>query len=165
VSTNDIWAAGVTAGDQLLTMHWNGHAWVTQSAPGTGGAVSIVGRGATNAWLLNGELSHWNGAAWTSTTLPANEINLNSGMALDGQGGVWMQLWLAPAPTAGIFGSVLAHYRDGRWGHQPVPMLNRHDPFLLAHMTTVPASTTLWAVGFALTSNTMSSAVILKYGR
>src|SRR5262249_35849956 len=54
VSTNDIWAAGVTAGDQLLTMHWNGHAWVTQSAPGTGGAVSIVGRGATNAWLLNG---------------------------------------------------------------------------------------------------------------
>ena len=169
VSANDIWAAGVIASDQQpITMHWNGHSWATQDAPAAPGATSIVARSADDAWLLNGELSHWNGATWTSTTLPADEINLPSGgtnMAPDGQGGVWMQLWYAPTTTE-ISGSSLAHYRNGKWVLQPDPVLYFDSPFLLAAMTSVPHSTTLWAVGLACTgSYAKCSAVILKDGR
>jgi len=91
-SSSDCWAVGLsgvdnpTAGEQLLTLNWNGSSWTRITTPNpTSGTVQFVGNPAltctstTNCWIAGAWqpgtpqdfVLQWNGTTWSVGSVPA----------------------------------------------------------------------------------------------
>ena len=104
VSSHDVWAVGVNAGEPLAE-HWDGRAWTVVPTPapgpqGSGAGAELYGVAAVSdrdAWAVGGTtdgatwIIHWDGTAWTRVPSPnpaGNNAQLN-GVATASAASAW----------------------------------------------------------------------------
>ncbi|WP_433334323.1 hypothetical protein [Spirillospora sp. CA-294931] len=155
--SNNVWAAGYQLGgtaDQPLIQHWNGKKWSTVKTPATPGSSrlhSIVAIPGGQLWAVGQSPSRavvmrYVKRAWVHAPRVPGSDTFATGVAGDGHGGVWVALTGAfPGRSASTSSTRYAHWNGAKWtltrgGAHPGPIRSWH-------LTRVPGTRSLWAVG------------------
>lgn len=179
VSTNDIWAAGFSSGDQTvqgmqatLIEHWNGTAWkvVQSQSPGTNGNIlsAITAISTNDVWAVgntnggspgtdNALIEHWNGKSWSTVQgkNPGKESNNLNAIVARSPHDVW---------AVGNFNSVFSnqqaqplieHWNGSAWSTVASPNIGTNNTSL-SGIGLVPHSPNIWAVGSGAVFGTVS---------
>jgi hypothetical protein len=169
-SSNDLWIMGQTSfqpGNSLTfaAAHWTGSGWLTVPIPDAAGLklpagtlfnpIGILADSPTDVWVTAGLdttcppcgfgsgvlLLHWNGNSWHSVDVPASIGTLDTGLASDGQGGLWITGFPANSGTEDLF-----HFLNDHWSQQPEPTQDGLQA-QIGSLASVPGSTSLWGAG------------------
>jgi hypothetical protein len=83
-------------------------------------------------------LLHWNGNGWHSVDVPASIGTLDTALASDGQGGLWVSGFPANSGTEDLF-----HFLNDHWSQHPEPTQAGLQS-QIGSLALVPGSTSLW---------------------
>jgi hypothetical protein len=164
VSADDIWAIGTNAwgdADDLLA-RWNGTTWTGVEIPGLpqeenhrASFNGIYAASSSDVWIVGDEyrsddenttaaplVLHFDGSTWQRVDPSVADVGALGNVAPDGRGGIWV----IPETGEPYQQPELLRYTQGRWtAFRP----QRVDGQVLRirGVTTVPRSTSTWAVG------------------
>ena len=167
---NDVWAVGhyydgSAMALQNLTMHWDGSAWSTVSAPSSGiGAellYSVSAYASNDVWAVGyhtqagsnrTQTLHWNGGAWSVVPSPSigSSVNELYGVSIVAPDNVWAagytyDVTLGPR-------TLTLHWNGSTWSivssENPGALSNKFDAI------SATASGSVWAVGHTDNHNT-----------
>jgi hypothetical protein len=162
-SATDVWADGGTftnpSGTYVtLTEHWDGKAWSVVASPNANNLNNVfnavVSISPTDAWAVGdywtGTAStfdtlteHWDGKSWKIVASPSFPTSTALwGVTASSANSVW----IAGQITSST-GTLIMHWNGKKWLRVPTPDLPGTNQDYLNSVTTIPASSTLWAVG------------------
>jgi hypothetical protein len=170
VSATDAWAVGSGIGSygwQTLIEHWNGTQWTVVargSRPGlfTDDLHGVATSSANDVWAVgtaygptpsspfNPLIEHWDGSQWSivKSPLPGYAAGLNS-IAVVSASNIWAVGNYESEPgEPGPTSTLIEHWNGSTWSvvNSPSPGSYGND---LAAAVQVPATSSIWAVGFA----------------
>lgn len=170
-SAINVWAVGASSGkhnSSTLIEHWNGSSWSVVSSPNTQSPGNIL-EGVTalssyNIWAVGTSyvqsgsptrtlIEHWNGSRWSIVSSP----NIGSvpgddllSIAAISDSNIWaVGRWDAGSRN---YRTLIEHWNGRQWSLASGPTGKSNSDELLA-ITRVPASKTIWAVGFHFSNN------------
>lgn len=175
IASNNVWAVGSVSGTngiQTLIEHWNGSAWSVVSSSGPGLAInrlnSVAAISASNIWAVgedtnspapsaefNPLVEHWNGSNWSVVNIPlqGTSDSLN-GIAAISSSNIWtVGDYRSGIDPTGPYFTLIEHWNGSTWKvvKSPSPGSIVSD---LAAVARVPATRSVWAVGY--TQDTIS---------
>lgn len=180
IASNSVWAVGSVSGTngiQTLIEHWNGHAWSFVSSSGPGLAINslngVAAISMSNIWAVgedtnssapsaefNPLIEHWNGSKWSivNSPLQGTSDSLNAIAAISSN-----NIWTVGDYRSGIdptgpYTSLIEHWNGSTWKvvTSPSPGSVVSD---LAAAARVPATTSVWAVGYTQDTNSQTFSV------
>ena len=173
IASNDVWAIGSISGNsiQTLTEHWNGTTWSVVSSSGPGQAVNtlngIAAISANSVWAVGDDtdsegpsaqfnplIEHWNGTSWSVVTSAApGTSDFINGIAAASASNIWAvgNDRTGPDPQ-GPYYTFIEHWNGSAWKavKSPSPGSDNND---LTAAARVPATSSVWAVGFKQNNN------------
>ena len=175
ISANDIWAVGYlipsNASRRSLLEHWNGKAWSIVDAPnlttGNSQLFNVSAISSDDVWAVgtveNGSakplIEHWNGKQWSASSVPPElENSFNSIVAISASD-VWA---VGSTNNRGGPPTLFVHWDGTQWNTVQVPSASAQCQNELVDITSVPQSTTLWAVGDYVTSCSGPSTMLIQ---
>lgn len=167
LAADDAWAIGyheATAGNDTLTMHWDGTRWAVVSSPNAhtyDELLSVAAVSSTDVWAVGHFLNtahepvrqetlaqHWDGAAWSTVPTPnvtaRDDNEFVSVAAIPGTTqaiAVGYHQWEAPRALAAI-------WNGAEWKALPTPRTGHGGEYLNA--VTALSADDIWAVGFSI---------------
>ena len=162
-SASDVWADGGTftspSGTYVtLTEHWNGKAWSVVPSPNANNLNNVfnavVAITPTDAWAVGdywtGTAStfdtlteHWDGKSWKIVASPSFPTSTALwGVTASSANSVW----IAGQITSST-GTLIMHWNGKKWAREQTPDLPGTNQDYLNSVTTIPGTSTLWAVG------------------
>jgi hypothetical protein len=122
---NDAWAAGFTATDKLVLLHWNGRSWGAASTRGFANfdPVATQSSSPSNVWLFGAEIVNniqvpavlvYDGTSWHMRSLPADFQTFNTAVLSSSN------VWGSTTYCAGEC-SQLTHWNGQTWTSTTIP--------------------------------------------
>jgi hypothetical protein len=161
-SATDVWADGGTftnpSGTYVtLTEHWNGQAWSVVASPNANNLNNVfnavVAISPTDAWAVGdywtGTAStfdtlteHWDGKTWKIVASPSFPTSTALwGVTASSANSVWIAGQITNAS-----GTLIMYWNGKKWAREQTPDLSGAQNYLNS-VTTIPGTSTLWAVG------------------
>ncbi len=161
-AAGDVWADGGTftnpSGTYVtLTEHWNGQAWSVVASPNANNLNNvfnaIVSITPSDAWAVGDYWTgtgstfdtlteHWDGKSWKIVASPSFPTSTALwGVTASSANSVW----IAGQITSST-GTLILHWNGKKWAREATPDIAGSQNFLNS-VTTIPGSSTLWAVG------------------
>lgn len=168
ISAGNVWAVGTYQPDpsslqtQTLTERWSGKSWTIVTSSNNGAINNLTGvtwvPGTKTLWAVGGYsgatstpqsplLEYWNGKSWKIVPSPSSGLNvlsLNSIAAISATN-VWAVGSYHDA-NSGLNATLTEQWNGTSWSIVSSPNAPTGDSYFYT-VTTVPASSNLWAVG------------------
>lgn len=175
LASNNVWAVGTgigTHGFQTLIEHWNGSSWSIVSSSGPGQTTNVLNGVAalstTNIWAVGEDsnsvgpsatfaplIEHWNGSNWSMVTSPQQGTSdMLNGIAVISATDIWsVGNYRSSIDSMGPYFTLIEHWNGTAWSviNSPSPGSLENE---LGSVTRVPATRSVWAVGFFQNNNT-----------
>ena len=182
IASNNVWAVGSgvgTNGIQTLIEHWNGTSWSVVSSSGPGLATNtlngVAAISANNIWAVGEDansatpsstfaplIEHWNGSSWSMVTSPLQGTSdLLNGIAAVSASDIWVVGdYRSSIDPMGPYFSLIEHWNGIAWSviSSPSPGSLAND---LLSAARVPATNSVWVVGFTQNNNTSQTFTAL----
>ena len=181
IASNNVWAVGSGAGTngiQTLIEHWNGTSWSVVSSSGPGLATNtlngIAAVSANNIWAVGEDsnsvgpsatfaplIEHWNGSSWSMVTSPLQGTSdFLNGVAAISTSDIWtVGDYRSGIDPMGPYFTLVEHWNGSAWSvvNSPSPASLAND---LVSVARVPATRSVWAVGFTQNSGTSQTFTV-----
>jgi hypothetical protein len=150
ISTDDVWAVGLTFEDGPLAEHWDGTSWTRTNTRmlGWAGFWGVAAVGPRDVWAVGSHsispsitlIEHWNGTRWKFVPSPLDRDHEEQlqGVYATSKGDVWAVGWRGKHP-------LVEHWNGAKWRVVKVP-----SPSNGGGLNSISGSgpTDIWAVGF-----------------
>jgi len=180
IASNNVWAVGSAASTnniQTLIEHWNGSTWSVVSSSGPGLASNtlngVIAISANNVWAVGDDtngvgpsatfaplIEHWNGSSWSVVTSPLQGTSgILNGIAAVSASNIWaVGDYRSGIDPMGPYFTLIQHWNGTTWSVVKSPSPGSLASDLLA-AARVPATKSVWAVGFIQDSTSQTLTV------
>ncbi|HST04830.1 MAG TPA: S-layer homology domain-containing protein [Chloroflexia bacterium] len=141
ISSDDIWAAGISDETNLLLMHWDGTVWTISPSPPISGQSADLSAVSTNdVWAVSRMgVVHWDGTQWVDMQVPVPPTGFHTSIAAVASDDAWVEdLTVDAAP-------IQYHWDGTQWN---IVYSTSYGSTQFINGTAALASDDIWAVGY-----------------